>query len=96
MSSSEGLARLKNWQSTDAVVNVLSSGTSTALFNTFPQEVPVRVARVGESELVLSVIGTGESKGFDIKNAQFLATDIGNLLVVEVQFLRGKLTIFKR
>ncbi len=73
MSSSEGLARLKNWQRAEKalVVPSVSWKGATRIF-----EVRVKVAFVDESGLVLVSLDTpGEAEAVDLRGAGFACSD---------------------
>jgi hypothetical protein len=77
MSSSEGLARLKNWQSAEKALVVPSISWKGAM-RIF--EVRVIVASVDESTLVLVRLDpAGETKTFSLRDAAFGSTDEADL-----------------
>lgn len=87
MSSSEGVDILKNWHKTDATVRASSSGMNRGM----PlAEDGVKVVSVTESELVVSLIKSGERERLKLDMVEFSQTIMGGGVALLLRFSDGK------
>ena len=85
MSSTEGLAAMKNWQTISATVIHSWADPGTMQMD----ERSVKVVSVDESRLVLDVVGSGGRESFDIESVALAVVQPGTSVLVSVRLRDG-------
>jgi hypothetical protein len=95
MSSSDGFEMLKKWQIANSIVKTLPGMVSEQQLDaSSPKEVSVRVAGLGDSYLLLEVVGSGRMVSFDVKDAEFLLATYGAVSTVDIKTPTTRITIY--